>query len=121
LRMFDLTLPVRIEHDGSPQAARLARHLRLSCRFRLDREGFPLRVSREGEALVVRMDRLGEQHAEGKSPLDGEGGEGIPAAFRRFPGRLASPWLELTAVEINSVQGVTLAQPADQKLPGRPR
>lgn len=103
-RLHGFTIPVRIDHDGSPLAQRLAEHLRGSCRFRSDNGGFIIRVTSNGGSLVVRMERgPGDLHVEVKNEIKGAESEVVASAFRHFHERLTSPWLDLKPVDVNTM------------------
>jgi tetratricopeptide (TPR) repeat protein len=104
-RLLDVTIPVHVKDDGSKLAQRLSDHLKRSPRFRIEPNGFPILVSRDDEKLTMSLFRDEDDlHVEAAVPIEGKTDELIAAAFRRFHQRMMSPALDLTAVEINSVQ-----------------
>jgi tetratricopeptide (TPR) repeat protein len=100
-RMLDLAIPVRIEDDGSDAARRLAEAIARSPRFRRDPEGRPVRVWTEGAQLRFAM----EGHFEPDGSPDGT----VTAALRRFHQRVMSPRVDLTPIQINSLDGLQTA------------
>lgn len=105
-RLLKTRIPVHVEHDGSPLAQRLAQRLLRCPRFLEDRAGFLIMVKTRGNHLTFEMYRLAKaRHFEGSVPIAGEEDAVIEAATERFFERLMSPAIELTQVEINSLDG----------------
>jgi hypothetical protein len=108
-RLLQLTIPVSIEHDGSPEARLLAEQLLRSPRFRADPAGFRAVLRRVGGRLRMALFRAGQEvHFEAAVSV---GGDGDPAAaLRRFHVRMMSPVLDLSATDVNTVGGLPVKQ-----------
>ncbi len=110
-RLLDLSIPVKIEHDGSAAGRRLAEALARSPRFRSDPEGFPVRVWSDGARLWFEMALAeGRRHfgPEGVA-LESNAEAAVSAGLRRFHQRVMSPQVDLTAAQINSLDGLQSA------------
>jgi tetratricopeptide (TPR) repeat protein len=104
LRLVRTVLPVRVETDGSPLAATVARRLAASPRFREDPNGLRLvvrvRDNRVSLELFVEGD---ERHCEALVAADGAEDAVIAAALRELHARMMSPVLRLSAVDVNGL------------------
>jgi tetratricopeptide (TPR) repeat protein len=106
LRLIRVALPVRVQHDGSPLARRVAECLLRSPRFREDPAGFPVVINTRGGKVVLELSRLGGgRHFQEAVPAAGEEEEVVKAAVKGFHQKLMSPTLTLTAADINLVDG----------------
>jgi len=95
LRLFDLSLPVKFEDDGSSEALAAVQALRHNPRLREDAEGFVVRahkgsleLCRGGGAVLVGVS--GESDDQGK-------------LLRSFEQKLFSPGFTCTDLDINSL------------------
>jgi tetratricopeptide (TPR) repeat protein len=105
-RLLKARIPVHIEDDGSPLAQALARRLRGCARFFDEDRGLPIAIKTRGNHLTFEMFRLGKaRHFEGSVPIAGDDSAVIERAAQRFFERLMSPAIDLTQVEINSLDG----------------
>lgn len=111
VRLVGVVLPVQITDDGSPLAARTARLLRASPRFEADADAFAIKVLSAGERVGWEMTlRTGTRFFEGGVPA-GKDADAVPAqAAAAFFRQLMSPTLDLTQVQINSLDGSPSAQ-----------
>jgi tetratricopeptide (TPR) repeat protein len=113
-RMLDIAIPVRVQAEGGTLAEQVATKLRQSPRFRVDPHGFVIRVKQAGKKLKLSM-RSGltgeDRHFEAEVATRGEPDEVVATAYRRVHERMMSPWLELTAVQINALEIVVLTPP----------
>jgi hypothetical protein len=108
-RLLHLNIPVRIEHDGSPEACRLAEQVLRSPRFREDDAGFRIVIGRSDSQLTITLFGL-EQAVHCRVTVSCAGDDPVAAALHRFHARLMSPVLDLNATDVNSLGA----------LPGRP-
>jgi hypothetical protein len=77
-----------------------------SPRFIEDRDGFSIVIHTDGDRLAFEMFRLGKaRHFAESVPVGEDGQQVVQAAAERFYQRLMSPTLDLTQVEINSLDG----------------
>ena len=108
LRLLNIAIPVRLEDDGDPLSRRLAAALADSKLLRRDDGGFALRVSRQGDSLVVKMaSGNGETRLTVSAAADKGEDRQIEAALQQLAETLLSPWLNLTPVQINGLARVS--------------
>ena len=118
-RLLHLSIPVRIEDDGSPAARRLAEQLLRSPRFRQDSAGFRIVLGSEGGQLTFAL--YGPDQAalfQDGVPLDG--GDPATAALQRFHVRMMSPVLDLSETDVNTLAGPPMRR-NDKGTGGVPR
>jgi tetratricopeptide (TPR) repeat protein len=116
-RLLKLSIPARVEDDGSPAARLLARRLLSSPRFVQNRSGFRLVVRSAGGRLTVEMFRMaGERHCEISVPASGNEDEVAAVALRQLHERVMSPTLDLSQIDINSLDGSPSALRTRQEI-----
>jgi tetratricopeptide (TPR) repeat protein len=116
-RLLGTAVPVRVEHDGSPLARAFAGRVTASPRFTEAADGFRLAVRGGNGKLTVELFRLaGQQHCAASVPARGADNEVIAAAMRRLHNRMMSPALDLTQIDINSLEGSPSALRARQEI-----
>ncbi|HVS34684.1 MAG TPA: hypothetical protein VMS17_03820 [Gemmataceae bacterium] len=99
-RLLHLSIPVRIEQDGSAQAARLADALLRSPRFREDPAGLRIVLAGGGGQLHFALYGADQSvQSEGAVPL----GSDLAAALQRFHALMMSPVLDLTDADVNTL------------------
>jgi hypothetical protein len=118
-RLLKIAVPVQIEDDGSPLARRLAGRVLSSPRFRGDPAGFLIVIGSDGERVTLQMFRAGQaHHFEAEVPVEGDADHVVAAGLRRLHERMMSPMLDLTAVDINSLDGAPAAAQAKDDIDG---
>jgi tetratricopeptide (TPR) repeat protein len=104
VRLVPVVIPVRVSHDGTPLARRLADCLLNSPRFREDPEGFPVVIRTQGGQLRFEMSRLGgERHCQDGVSAKGDEDKVVADAVKAFHQKMMSPALVLTEEEVNSL------------------
>jgi tetratricopeptide (TPR) repeat protein len=117
LRLVHASLPVRVQHDGSPLARLLAERLLRSPRFHPDAQGFPVMIANQSGHLVFEMSRLGqERHFQDRVPVKGEEEEVVAAAVKAFYQKMMSPTLHLSEADINLLDGPATGANAQQAI-----
>jgi tetratricopeptide (TPR) repeat protein len=107
-RLLGIALPVRVRHDGDPVAARAAELLRKSPRFREAAGGYSLRTSlRAGQVVVELFGPNGELLREASEPVGPNQEDSAQAVAREFLARLHRPDVDLTQINIGSLEGAT--------------
>jgi hypothetical protein len=105
--VLGLSLPVRVETDGSPSAHALADRLLGSPRLRAEASGLPLRLRAAGGNVVAVLDRAdGQPHLTMESPFDLKAADAVADACDQFHALLAAPALRLSAADVNALDGV---------------
>jgi tetratricopeptide (TPR) repeat protein len=118
-RLLKISIPVRVEDDGSPLARRLAGRVLHSPRFRKDPAGFRMVIGCDGERVTLQMYRAAQvQHFEADAPVEGAGDDAVATGLKRLHERMMSPMLDLTAVDINSLDGAPAAAQAKDDIDG---
>ncbi len=117
LRLLKIAIPVHTSADDEPSAKSVAAALLRSPRFHADPQGFKLGVKRQGKSLAVEMTRLdGSQRLV--IHVDGQASDELLAAatLDRFSAKLNSPWLDLTPIDVNGLDGSPVAAMASQRI-----
>lgn len=118
-RLLGIALPVKIQDDGSPLAKRVAEALRRSPRFVESSGGFPITVNSAEGVLAIAMFRLGgTRHFDTTVPARGEAEDVVVAAVTKMHDRLASPTIDMSQIEINSLDGSPVAEQARNQVDG---
>jgi tetratricopeptide (TPR) repeat protein len=106
LRLTRTAVPARIEDDGSPTARLLAQILQASPRLRADSGGFAISIKSAAGRLSFTMFRLTRaRHFDDSVPAGGTPEQTAAAAFVKFHERLMAPAIDLTQLDINSLDG----------------
>ena len=104
LRLTRMVVPLQIEDDGSPAARLLAQKLSASPRLRSDPAGFAVAIHASTERLSFTMFGSAKaRHFEDSVSLDESPDRAASAAFEKFHEHLMAPALDLTQIDINSL------------------
>jgi tetratricopeptide (TPR) repeat protein len=104
-RLLGTAIPVKVEHDGSALASDLAGRLLRSPRFAAAPDGFRVAIRSEDGKLIVEMFRAaGERHCQVGVTLSGQA-DAVADALRQLHRKMMSPTLDLSQVDINSLDG----------------
>jgi tetratricopeptide (TPR) repeat protein len=104
-RLLGTAIPVKVEHDGSAPASDLAARLLRSPRFAEAPDGFRVVIRTEGGKLMVEMFRAaGERHCQVSVALSGKA-DAVADTLKELHRKVMSPALDLSQVDINSLDG----------------
>lgn len=105
-RLLQLSIPIDIQHDGSPAASALANSLTRSPRLRVHPAGYPVMLKTVGQNVSVEMFLAHQtRHVETKSPVVASLEQTVQAAHRQFHERLMTAAWDLSQLDLNSLRG----------------
>ena len=103
-RLLDVPIPVAVSVDSSPLARRAADRILMSPRFRADPRGFPLNVRTNDDQLVFELQRPNKRsHCRDAVAASGSADTVVATALERLIARVMSLGLEITPVDINTL------------------